>query len=112
MRQNLSQLEILNAIDNPSYITLQVSCIPTNCRCVLVGEILTITSKTTVHCALRDERTDHPSENHVHLQVYRGRSRRPEARVYDRVHGLIANGGRCCAPGWREDGVEPRTINS
>ena len=50
-----SQPEILDIADDPGYTTLQVSYIPTHWRCLLVGEILTMISKTIAHCGLCDE---------------------------------------------------------
>ena len=60
---NLSQLEILNTIDNPGHITLQVSYIPTHCRCLLVGKVLTITSKMIACSAFCDE------EPVIHVEI-------------------------------------------
>ena len=48
----------------------------------------------------------------VHLRVFLERSRRPEARVYEGVHGLIGSGMSCCVIGSRENVVGPCKINT
>ena len=57
------QFEILDTIDDPGYITLQVSYISIHCHCALVGEILMMISKTIAHYALRDEEPD------IHVEI-------------------------------------------
>lgn len=57
------QFELLDTTHDPGYITLQVSYIPTHCQYALVGEILTMISKTIAHYALRDE------EPGIHVEI-------------------------------------------